>query len=100
MLNHCLYFPLSFFLSLSLSVYVQATHYSFLATLEVLGKLSFSALAGGIVDTVGFPIAFILFLFLTSSSALHVWRATETGVLKEQLKEQPQWPELAYERYV
>uniref|UniRef100_A0A672RBV2 Major facilitator superfamily domain-containing protein 3 n=1 Tax=Sinocyclocheilus grahami TaxID=75366 RepID=A0A672RBV2_SINGR len=69
---------------------IQATHYSFLATLEVLGKLSFSALAGGMVDTVGFPIAFILFLFLTSSSALHVWRATETGILKEQLKEQPQ----------
>ncbi|KAF4113403.1 major facilitator superfamily domain-containing protein 3 isoform X1 [Onychostoma macrolepis] len=69
---------------------IQATHYSFLATMEVLGKLSFSALAGGMVDTVGFPIAFILFLFLTSSSALHVWRATETGVLKEQLKEQPQ----------
>ncbi|TRY81960.1 hypothetical protein DNTS_013403, partial [Danionella cerebrum] len=53
-------------------------------------QLSFSALAGGMVDTVGFPIAFILFLFLTSSSALHVWRATETGILKEQLKEQPQ----------
>uniref|UniRef100_A0A8C2GUB8 Major facilitator superfamily domain-containing protein 3 n=1 Tax=Cyprinus carpio TaxID=7962 RepID=A0A8C2GUB8_CYPCA len=69
---------------------IQATHYSFLATLEVLGKLSFSALAGGMVDTVGFPIAFVVFLFLTSSSALHVWRATETGVLKEQLKEQPQ----------
>ncbi|XP_062874272.1 major facilitator superfamily domain-containing protein 3 [Trichomycterus rosablanca] len=69
---------------------IQATHYSFLATLEVLGKLSFSALAGGIVDAVGFPIAFLLFLFLTSTSALHVWRAMETGVLKEQLKEQPQ----------
>ncbi|KAI7813576.1 major facilitator superfamily domain-containing protein 3 [Triplophysa rosa] len=69
---------------------IQATHYSFLATLEVLGKLSFSALAGGMVDTVGYPIAFILFLFLTSSSALHVWRATETGILKEQVKGQPQ----------
>ncbi|TSR04277.1 Major facilitator superfamily domain-containing protein 3 [Bagarius yarrelli] len=69
---------------------IQATHYSFLATLEVLGKLCFSALAGAIVDTVGFPIAFLLFLFLTSSSALHVWRAMDTGVLKEQLREQPQ----------
>lgn len=69
---------------------IQATHYSFLATLEVLGKLCFSTLAGAIVDTVGFPIAFLLFLFLTSSSALHVWRAVDTGVLKEQLKEQPQ----------
>ncbi|XP_076855155.1 major facilitator superfamily domain-containing protein 3 [Brachyhypopomus gauderio] len=69
---------------------IQATHYSFLATLEVLGKLSFSVLAGGVVDTVGFPIAFLLFLFLTSSSALHVWHATETGVLKDQLRGQPQ----------
>ncbi|XP_026883694.2 major facilitator superfamily domain-containing protein 3 [Electrophorus electricus] len=69
---------------------IQATHYSFLATLEVLGKLSFSALAGGMVDTVGFPIAFLLFFFLTSSSALHVWHATETGVLKDQSKGQPQ----------
>ncbi|KAK1806889.1 hypothetical protein P4O66_005373, partial [Electrophorus voltai] len=68
---------------------IQATHYSFLATLEVLGKLSFSALAGGMVDTVGFPIAFLLFFFLTSSSALHVWHATETGVLKDQSKGQP-----------
>ncbi|KAK3514091.1 hypothetical protein QTP70_003208 [Hemibagrus guttatus] len=68
---------------------IQATHYSFLATLEVLGKLCFSALAGAIVDTVGFPIAFLLFLFLTSSSALHVWRAMDMGVLKEQLKDQP-----------
>ncbi|XP_030647542.1 major facilitator superfamily domain-containing protein 3 [Chanos chanos] len=69
---------------------IQATHYSFLATLEVLGKLSFSTLAGGMVDSVGFPVSFLLFLFLTSSSALHVWRATEIGVLKDQLKEQPQ----------
>lgn len=84
-----------FCLFLSYLFHLQATHYSFLATLEVLGKLSFSALAGAMVDTVGFPIAFILFLFLTSSSALHVWRATETGILKEQVKGQPQWPALA-----
>ncbi|KAK6306643.1 major facilitator superfamily domain-containing protein 3 [Coregonus clupeaformis] len=68
---------------------VQATHYSFLSTLEVLGKLMFSALAGGLVDWVGFPTAFLLFLVLSAGTALHVWRATDTGVLREQLKEQP-----------
>lgn len=69
---------------------VQATHYSFLATLEVLGKLMFSALAGGVVDWVGFPTAFLFFLVLSAGTALHVWRATDTGALREQQKEQPQ----------
>lgn len=68
---------------------VQATHYSFLSTLEVLGKLMFSALAGGLVDWVGYPTAFLLFLVLSAGTALHVWRATDTGALREQLKEQP-----------
>ncbi|XP_067084486.1 major facilitator superfamily domain-containing protein 3 [Osmerus mordax] len=69
---------------------VQATHYSFLATLEVLGKLMFSALAGGVVDWVGYHSAFLFFLVLSAGTALHVWRATETGALREHLKEQPQ----------
>ncbi|KAG5281149.1 hypothetical protein AALO_G00067960 [Alosa alosa] len=64
---------------------IQATHYSFLATLEVLGKLSFSALAGGLVDSVGFAIAYLLFFTLSAISALHVWKATLTGPLKEQM---------------
>lgn len=69
---------------------LQATHYSFLATLEVLGKLTFSALAGGVVDWFGFQVAFLLFLTLSAGTALHVWTATFTGALREhQLKEQP-----------
>ncbi|CAB1319482.1 unnamed protein product [Coregonus sp. 'balchen'] len=65
---------------------VQATHYSFLSTLEVLGKLMFSALAGGLVDWVGFPTAFLLFLVLSAGTALHIWKATDTGALREQPK--------------
>lgn len=49
----------------------------------------FSALAGGLVDWVGYPTAFLLFLVLSAGTALHVWRATDTGALREQLKEQP-----------
>lgn len=62
---------------------LQATHYSFLATLEVLGKLTFSALAGGVVDWFGFQVAFLLFLTLSAGTALHVWTATFTGALRE-----------------
>ncbi|CAG06887.1 unnamed protein product [Tetraodon nigroviridis] len=68
---------------------LQATHYSFLATLEVLGKLTFSAVAGGLVDWFGFQVAFLLFLTLSAGTALHVWTATFTGALREhQLKDQ------------
>ncbi|KAM8865808.1 major facilitator superfamily domain-containing protein 3 isoform 2-T2 [Synchiropus picturatus] len=69
---------------------IQATHYSFLATLEVLGKLTFSALAGGVVDTFGFQVSFLFFLTLSAGTALHVWTATLTGALREhQIKEPP-----------
>ncbi|KAL4623172.1 major facilitator superfamily domain-containing protein 3 isoform X1 [Arapaima gigas] len=63
---------------------IQATHYSFLATLEVLGKLTFSALAGWVVDWVGFPTSFLFFLLLSGASTLHVYRAVEKGQLKQQ----------------
>lgn len=75
-----------------LSSSFQATHYSFLATLEVLGKLMFSAFAGVLVDWFGFQVAFLFFLTLSAGTALHVWTATFTGALREhQLKEQPKW---------
>lgn len=93
LLHFCL--SLSFLiiaLLFSPSSLLQATHYSFLATLEVLGKLTFSALAGGVVDWFGFQVAFLLFLTLSAATALHVWTATFTGALREhQLKEQPKW---------
>ncbi|TWW61339.1 Major facilitator superfamily domain-containing protein 3 [Takifugu flavidus] len=72
------------------NMFSMATHYSFLATLEVLGKLTFSAVAGGVVDWFGFQVAFLLFLTLSAGTALHVWTATFTGALREhQLKDQP-----------
>ncbi|XP_064152913.1 major facilitator superfamily domain-containing protein 3 isoform X1 [Anguilla rostrata] len=58
---------------------MQATHYSFLATLEVLGKLCFSVLAGWVVDWAGFQASFLLFLFLSAAATLHVWNAAEIG---------------------
>ncbi|KAJ8262919.1 hypothetical protein COCON_G00153760 [Conger conger] len=58
---------------------MQATHYSFLATLEVLGKLCFSALAGWVVDWAGFQTSFLFFLFLSAVATLHVWSAAEIG---------------------
>lgn len=43
---------------------VQGTHYSMLATCEVLGKLLFAALAGWLIDIFGLQAAFILFTIL------------------------------------
>ncbi|XP_039606648.1 major facilitator superfamily domain-containing protein 3 isoform X1 [Polypterus senegalus] len=59
-------------------VRIQATHYSFLATLEVLGKLSFSILVGWIVDWVGFFLSFIIFQLLSVVAILHVYKAPKT----------------------
>ncbi|MBN3297812.1 major facilitator superfamily domain-containing protein 3 [Amia ocellicauda] len=58
---------------------IQATHYSFLATLEVLGKLTFSALVGWVVDCIGFPASFFLFLILSAAAVVHVLKAPVTG---------------------
>ncbi|XP_006627045.3 major facilitator superfamily domain-containing protein 3 isoform X1 [Lepisosteus oculatus] len=58
---------------------IQATHYSFLATLEVMGKLTFSALVGGVVDWIGFPASFFLFLILSAAAVVHVFKAPVSG---------------------
>ena len=43
---------------------VQGTHYSMLATCEVLGKLLFAALAGWLIDLFGLQVAFVTFTML------------------------------------
>ena len=43
---------------------ILATHYSLLATCEVLGKLIFAALAGWLIDTFGLSLVFALFSIL------------------------------------
>ncbi|XP_072137610.1 major facilitator superfamily domain-containing protein 3 isoform X1 [Mobula birostris] len=56
---------------------IQATHYTFLASFEVLGKLTFSAVAGILVDRIGFPSSFCIFLLLSFLALLHVLNPTE-----------------------
>ncbi|XP_038615912.1 major facilitator superfamily domain-containing protein 3 [Tachyglossus aculeatus] len=51
---------------------VQATHYSFLATLELLGKLMLSTVAGGLVDRAGLRPCFGLFLALSLAAVLYL----------------------------
>ncbi|CAM5115343.1 unnamed protein product, partial [Natator depressus] len=58
---------------------IQATHYSFLATLEVLGKLAFSSFVGSIVDWLGFASSFCCFLFLSFTSVLYVLNVPPGG---------------------
>ncbi|XP_067886061.1 major facilitator superfamily domain-containing protein 3 isoform X1 [Heterodontus francisci] len=51
---------------------IQATHYTFLSSFEVLGKLTCSAIAGILVDSIGFPFSFCIFLLLSLLAILHV----------------------------
>lgn len=48
----------------------QATHYSFLATLELLGKLLLGSLAGALADGLGLHLCFSLFLALSATPIL------------------------------
>ncbi|XP_032982206.1 major facilitator superfamily domain-containing protein 3 isoform X3 [Rhinolophus ferrumequinum] len=51
---------------------LQATHYSLLATLELLGKLMLSALAGALADSLGLPLCFSLFLALSATPIVYL----------------------------
>lgn len=46
--------------------HIQASHYTTLATLEVVGKLLFSVSLGSVTDAIGYENVFILFLVLTT----------------------------------
>lgn len=61
-------------------LFLQATHYSFLATLEVLGKLGFSAVVGSLVDWLGFFHAFCIFLTFSFASVLYMLPAAPARV--------------------
>ncbi|XP_037658935.1 major facilitator superfamily domain-containing protein 3 isoform X3 [Choloepus didactylus] len=58
---------------------LQATHYSLLATLELLGKLLLSTLAGALADGLGLRPCFSLFLALSALPVLYLGLAR--GVL-------------------
>lgn len=59
---------------------IQATHYSFLAALEVLGKLAFGATVGSLVDHLGFFSAFFIFLVFNFASVLYLLPASPARV--------------------
>lgn len=57
---------------------LQATHYSLLATLELLGKLLVGALAGALADSLGLRFCFFLFLALSATPMLCLGLAPST----------------------
>ncbi|KAM8919577.1 major facilitator superfamily domain-containing protein 3 [Pelodytes ibericus] len=52
--------------------HIQASHYSLLSSLEVLGKVCFSAISGVVVDSLGVSGSFLLFIFLSCFPVLHL----------------------------
>jgi len=50
---------------------VQATHYTVLATCEVVGKLTFTSVCGWLADLVGYRFLFLIFAVL--SAAILPW---------------------------
>ncbi|XP_060700981.1 major facilitator superfamily domain-containing protein 3 isoform X1 [Hemiscyllium ocellatum] len=64
---------------------IQATHYTFLASFEVLGKLTFSAVAGLLVDKLGFPFSFCIFVLLSCLAIVHVCKPPD--LLPEQKRQ-------------
>ena len=45
---------------------VQATHYTMLATCEVVGKLAFTSVCGWLADFVGYRFLFLIFAILSA----------------------------------
>ncbi|XP_039702124.1 major facilitator superfamily domain-containing protein 3 isoform X1 [Pteropus medius] len=57
---------------------LQGTHYSLLATLELLGKLLLGTMAGALADSLGLPCCFSLFLALSAMPILYLSLAPGT----------------------
>ncbi|XP_022411143.1 major facilitator superfamily domain-containing protein 3 isoform X4 [Delphinapterus leucas] len=57
---------------------LQATHYSLLATLELLGKLLMGTLAGALADSLGPRLCFSVFLALSAMPMLYLGLAPNT----------------------
>ena len=60
-------FTMMMFCSQNAPVKIQASHYTTLATIEVLGKLTFSVMIGSLTDIVGYLLVFLLFILLAIS---------------------------------
>ncbi|EPY80089.1 Major facilitator superfamily domain-containing protein 3 [Camelus dromedarius] len=57
---------------------LQATHYSLLATLELLGKLLVGSLAGALADSLGPHLCFCFFLVVSATPILYLGLAPST----------------------
>lgn len=57
-------FTLMMEVSLGAPLQIQASHYSLLATFEVLGKLIFQPIISIFTDFFGYSLAFVLFVIL------------------------------------
>lgn len=60
-------FTLMMSCSLSAPPSVQGTHYTFLSSTEVAGKLIFSAITGALIDWLGVSLVYFIFVILTLS---------------------------------
>lgn len=52
---------------------LQGTHYTTLATFEVLGKLLFASIAGGLIDLLGIKFMYVVFILLGLGCSPLVW---------------------------
>jgi len=52
---------------------IQSSHYSFLATMEVLGKLIFATISGSLIDSFGVDSVYLLFAFFSVLTVPLVW---------------------------
>ena len=71
-------------LSQSAQTSIQTSHYSLLATAEVLGKLMFASVAGALIDMFGLELMFVLFVLLAVLTVPLLWRMPDLENTKVQ----------------
>ena len=52
---------------------IQTSHYSLLATMEVLGKLMFASISGFLIDLFGIGSVFVLFVIFAVTTVPLLW---------------------------
>ena len=62
---------------------IRGTHFSFLATSEILGKLMFATVTGWLIDFMGLPAMYVLFTMLASFVPIVVSRAPDCIAVKK-----------------
>lgn len=63
-------FALMMSCSLKAPTSFQATHYSVLSSVETAGKLLFSSIAGALIDWMGLPRVYFIFVILSAPTVL------------------------------